>query len=207
LQEEGTNMKKQFKTDEELVSYLFDENFDFREAFPTSTDDLEGDVLDLFTKKYLDKINSTSRDGLSEKRYRYLMKMNTILFVGYLYKVKDRLSDDLLEEVNLFLDQNWKYLRDYRDIIGVLDYCNITIGGVTVYLCEKGPSRPFDSDITYNEYGHNRFAAIFSWYSSLFFENGIGKISGFRYFKETLLSPYCGRVKDVFDYINNNPYK
>lgn len=198
---------KNFKTAEEMASYLFDENFDRRNSSRTAADKLDGEVLNLFTKKYLEKIQSINRDGLSDKRYRYLMKMSTILFVGYLYQVKEKLSDDVLEDVSLFLDQNWKYLRNYKDIISVLDYCNISIGGVTVYLCEKGPSRPFDSDITYNEYGHNKFAAISSWYGSLFFEKGIYKMSGFRYFKETLLSPYCGRVKNVFDYINNNPYK
>lgn len=205
-------MKKQFKTAEEIATHLFDENFDVRSQMPMAADEMEGEVLNLFTKKYLDKLNSLTRDGLSEKRYRYLMKMNTILFVGYLYQVEDKLDTKVLEEAGFFLDKNWKYLRKYKEIIAVLDYCNISIGGVGVYLCEKTSSRPFDYDITYydtphNECGNSKPVAILSWYCSLFFGKGVHRMSGFKYFKETFLSPYCDRVKDVFDYINNNPYK
>lgn len=200
-------MKKQeinkFQTAEEMVSYLFDESFkvDLKaNVYPTPADELKGEVLNLFTKKYLNKLNFAQQNNLFNKNYKKLMKWNTILFVGFLSQVQDNLSDEVLKEVDGFINQNWKYLINYKDVVGVLDYANITIGGVTVYLCEGGPSRAFDSDICYQ--GDNKSGAIFGWYSSLLFGKGSGRLLGFKNLKKVALSPYCGRVVDAFKYLN-----
>ena len=71
---------------------------------------------------------------------------------------------------------------------------------MTVYLCEGGPSRAFDSDICYQ--GDNKSGAIFGWYSSLLFGKGAGRLFGFKNLKKVALSPYCGRVVDAFKYLN-----
>lgn len=194
---------KNFKTAEEMASYLFDESFKVdleANVYPTPADELKGEVLNLFTKKYLDKLFSVQYNGLSNKDYKKLMKWNTILFIGFLSQVQDNLSDEVLKEVDGFIDQNWKHLINYRDVVGVLDYANITIGGVTVYLCEGGPSRAFDSDICYQ--GDNKSGAILGWYSSLLFGKGAGRLFGFKNLKKVALSPYCGRVVDTFKYLN-----
>lgn len=200
-------MKKQeinkFQTAEEIVSNLFDENFKVNleaNVYPTPADELKGEVLNLFTKRYLNKLNCVDKNNLFNKNYKNLMKWNTILFVGFLSQVQDNLSDEVLKEVDGFINQNWKYLINYKDVVNVLDYANITIGGVTVYLCEGGPSRAFDSDICYQ--GDNKSGAILGWYSSLLFGKGAGRLFGFKNLKKVALSPYCGRVVDAFKYLN-----
>ena len=182
------NQKKlKSQTAEELATYLFDESFKVdleANVYPTPADELKGEVLNLFTKKYLDKLFSVQYNGLSNKDNKKLRKWNTILFVGFLSQVQDNLSDDVLREVDSFIDKNWKYLINYKDVVGALDYSNITIGGVTVYLCEGGPSRAFDSDICYQ--GDNKSGAIWGWYSSLLFGKGTGRLSGFQNLKKEL---------------------
>lgn len=192
-----------FQTAEEMASYLFNETFKVdldAGVYPTPADELKGEVLNLFTKKYLDKLFSVQYNGLSNKDYKKLRKWNTILFVGFLSQVQDNLSDDVLREVDSFIDQNWKYLVNYKDVVGALDYSNISIGGVTVYLCEGGPSRAFDSDICYQ--GGNKSGAILGWYSSLLFGKGTGRLSGFQNLKKELFCSYCGQVRNVFRYLN-----
>ena len=192
-----------FQTSEEMVANLFDENFkvDLKaNVYPTPVDELEGEVLNLFTQKYLEKLSSVQHNSLSNKNYKKLMKWNTILFVGFLSQVQDKLTNEVLREVDGFIDKNWKYLINYKDVVGVLDYSNISIGGVVVYLCEGGPSRAFDSDICYQ--GDNKLGAILGWYSSLLFGKGAGRLSGFQNLKKGLFCSYCGQVKDVFKYLN-----
>ena len=207
MQKEGNKMKNQTieinAIAEKNTANLFDENFkvDVKTGvLPTPADELDGENLDIFTKQYLDKLKSVPKKYLSKKGYKKLMKINIIIFVGYLYQVKDRLNGDLLREVDLFIDQYWKYLINYKDIVRILDYSNIRIGGVVVYLCEGGPSRPFDSDISHPK--GNKIAALFEWYSSLFFKKGLDRISGFRYLKNSFLSPNCDRIKDALKYLN-----
>ena len=194
---------KQTLTAEEVVSKLFAEDFEVEVRngiLPTSAENLDGEILNLFTKRYLNKLYFVQQNNLFDKDYKKLMKWNTILFVGFLSQVQDNLSDDVLREVDSFIDKNWKYLINYKDVVGALDYSNITIGGVTVYLCEGGPSRAFDSDICYQ--GDNKSGAIWGWYSSLLFGKGTGRLSGFQNLKKELFCSYCGQVKDVFKYLN-----
>lgn len=193
---------KQTLTSEEVVSKLFAEDFEVEVRngiLPTSAENLDGEILNLFTKRYLNKLYFVQQNNLFDKDYKKLMKWNTILFVGFLSQVQDNLSDKVLKDVDDFIDQNWKYLINYKDVVGVLDYANISIGGVTVYLCEGGPSRAFDSDICYQ--GDNKAGAILGWYGSLLFGKGAGRLSGFKNFKKVALSPYCGRVVDALKYL------
>ena len=65
---------------------------------------------------------SVQYNGLSNKDNKKLRKWNTTLFVGFLSQVQDNLSDDVLREVDGFIDKNRKYLINYKDVVGALDY-------------------------------------------------------------------------------------
>lgn len=129
---------KKFQTAEEMASYLFNETFKVdldAGVYPTPADELKGEVLNLFTKKYLDKLFSVQYNGLSNKDNKTLRKWNTILFVGFLSQVQDNLSDEVLREVDSFIDKNWKYLINYKDVVGVSELCGYILEDLlTVYI-------------------------------------------------------------------------